>query len=154
MDLVNEKHIAGVEVGEDGGQVAGPVDRGAGGDAHVLAHLRRDDAGERCLAQTRRAVEQHVIQRVVTLQGCLDVNAQAVLDGSLAHIIPQASRAQRCLYLAVLAVYAGGQNAVAIHAHPFIMPRRASRTSSLGDSLWPRTWLMARAASAGVYPNA
>ena len=53
MDLVDEQHVALVELGEDRGEVAGALERGSRGDLHLHAELDGDDAGERGLAQTR-----------------------------------------------------------------------------------------------------
>ena len=55
VDLVDEQHVALVELGEDGGQVAGPLERRARGDLQVGAQLGGDDAGQRRLAQAGRA---------------------------------------------------------------------------------------------------
>ena len=45
VDLVDEQHVAVLELGEDGGEVAGPFERRAGRDVQVHAHLGGDDAG-------------------------------------------------------------------------------------------------------------
>ena len=55
VDLVDEQHAAVVEVGEDRGEVAGPFERGTARGLHARAHLGRDDAGERGLAEARAA---------------------------------------------------------------------------------------------------
>ena len=46
VDLVDEEHVALVELGEDGGEVAGPLEGRARGDVQADAHLGGDDAGE------------------------------------------------------------------------------------------------------------
>ena len=61
VDLVDEQDVAVLQVGEQRGQVARPHQRRAGGDAQPDAHLRRHDAGERGLAQTRGPGEQQVV---------------------------------------------------------------------------------------------
>ena len=53
VDLVDEEHVAGLEPGQDGGQVAGPLEGGARGDLDADAHLVGDDAGQGGLAQAR-----------------------------------------------------------------------------------------------------
>jgi hypothetical protein len=57
VDLVDEEHVALVELGEDRRQVAGPLERRAGGDVEVHAHLGGDDAGQRGLAEAGRPGE-------------------------------------------------------------------------------------------------
>ena len=64
VDLVDEQHVAVVELGEDGGQVAGPLERRARRDVQVHAHLGGDDAGEGGLAEPGRAGEQQVVGRL------------------------------------------------------------------------------------------
>ena len=61
VDLVDEEHVAVVEVGEDGGEVAGALERGAAGDAQADVHLGGDDPRQRGLAQARRSGEQQVV---------------------------------------------------------------------------------------------
>ena len=61
VDLVDEEHVALVELGEDGGQVAGPLERRARGDVQADAHLGGDDAGQRGLAQPGRTGEEQVV---------------------------------------------------------------------------------------------
>ena len=69
VDLVDEQHVAVAELGEDRRQVAGSLQRRAGGDVHLHAHLGRDDAGQRRLAEPWRAGEQEVIDRLAAAAG-------------------------------------------------------------------------------------
>ena len=64
VDLVDEQHVAGLQVGQDRGQVAGALDHRAGGGAEADAQLARDDLRQRGLAEAGRAVQQHVVQRL------------------------------------------------------------------------------------------
>ena len=64
MDLVDEEHVAALEVGEDRREVARPLEHRTRGAANGDAHLVRDDVRERRLAETGRAVEQHVVEHV------------------------------------------------------------------------------------------
>ena len=67
MDLVDKEDVALLQVRQQGGQVAGLLDGGAGRDANLYAHLLRHDAGQRGFAQARRAVEQDVVHRLAAL---------------------------------------------------------------------------------------
>ena len=67
MDLVDEQHVARLEVREQRGEVAGPLEHRARGLAQVHADLVRDDVRERGLAEARRAEEQHVVERLAAL---------------------------------------------------------------------------------------
>ncbi len=64
VDLVDEQHVARLQVGQDRGQVAGALDHRAGGGAEADAQLARDDLRQRGLAQARRPVQQHVVHRL------------------------------------------------------------------------------------------
>ena len=52
---------------EDRGEVAGPLERGPARRLDARAHLGRDDAGERGLAEAGRPGEQHVVDRLPAL---------------------------------------------------------------------------------------
>ena len=65
VDLVDEQHVALLEIGEQRREVAGLGDDRAGGGAEVDAELARDDLRERGLAEAGRADEQHVVERLL-----------------------------------------------------------------------------------------
>ena len=67
MDLVDEQHVAVVEVREDRGEVAGAFERGAARRLQARAHLDGDDPGERRLAEPGRSGEQHVVDGLTAL---------------------------------------------------------------------------------------
>ena len=71
MDLVNEKHIVGLQIGEQPGQVAGLVDDRSRGDAQVHPHLVGNDVRQRGFSQSGRAVEQHMVQSLAPRTGRL-----------------------------------------------------------------------------------
>ena len=57
VDLVDEEDVALVEVGQDGGQVARPLQRRPAGDPQAHAHLGGHDPGQGGLPQARGAGE-------------------------------------------------------------------------------------------------
>ena len=63
VDLVDEQHVALLEIGEQRREIAGLGDHRARGRAEVDAELARDDLRERRLAEPGRADEQHVVER-------------------------------------------------------------------------------------------
>ena len=63
--------ISRVEVSEQAGQIARLVEHGARGDLELRPHLVSDDVGEGGLAQTRGAVQQHVVERFAAQFGRL-----------------------------------------------------------------------------------
>ena len=64
MDLVDEENVAILEIGEEGGEVAGLGDNRAGRGAEADPHFAREDPGERGLAEAGRAEEQHMVERL------------------------------------------------------------------------------------------
>ena len=115
MNFVDEEHIPGVQVAEDRGQVAGSFDGRAAGDADVLSHLRRDDAGEGCFAQTGRTVEQNMVQRVMAGKGGLDINIEALFDRLLADIVPKCMGTEGLLHGTVFRHIGSGHQSVIKH---------------------------------------
>src|SRR5712692_2490000 len=80
VDLVDEKHFAGLQGRQNGGQVARVFYRRAGGGAQVDTHLDGDDVAERGFAKPRRAIQQHMIYRLVALARRFQQDAQIILD--------------------------------------------------------------------------
>ena len=76
MNLVYKQHVTLVEVGKQSRKVARLLNCGAGGDTDIYSQLVRDNARERGLAQSRRAVEENVVEGFVANLRRLDVNAQ------------------------------------------------------------------------------
>ena len=107
MDLVDEEDIAFLEVCEDGGEVAGPLDSGAAGGADGGAHLRREDVRERRLAQPRRTVEEVMVERLAALLRRLDGDGEDVLHALLAGEVAEPLRSQRLLRLEFVLVENG-----------------------------------------------
>ncbi len=92
MDLVDEQHVARLQVGQQGGEIAGPFEHRPRGLAQVHAQLARQDVGERGLAQSRRTEDQRVIQRLAALDRRLHENLHLRLDLLLADIVGQPLR--------------------------------------------------------------
>ena len=69
MHLVDEEHLLLPQVAQDGSQVALTLDGWPRGDADGHVHLVGDAVGQCRLAQSRRPVQKHVIQRFAALFG-------------------------------------------------------------------------------------
>ena len=93
VDLVDEEHVAVVEVGEDGGEVAGPLERGTAGDAQADAHLGGDDARQRGLAQPGRPGEQQVVGGLAPAAGGGEDDLEVLLEPRLADELVEAAAA-------------------------------------------------------------
>ncbi len=93
MDLVDEQHVAALEAGQDGGQVAGSLDGGAGRRPQLRPDLGRDDRGEGGLAQARWPVQEDVIDRFRSLPSGVDQDPEVLLDPLLAREFVETARA-------------------------------------------------------------
>ena len=94
VDLVDEQHVVVAELGEDGGQVAGALERRAGRDVQVHAHLGGDDRRQRRLAEARRAGEEQVVDGLLAAAGRLEHDAEVLLQLALADELVEAARPQ------------------------------------------------------------
>ena len=63
MNLVDKQHISGLEIGHQGRNVTGFFQNGSAGGFQLDTHLLRNDAGERGLAEARRAKDQGMVER-------------------------------------------------------------------------------------------
>ena len=110
VDLVHEKDIPLVEIGQHGYQVAGLFDGRAGGNAHIDAHFIGDHRRQRGFAKARGAVEQHMIQGLPPHLGGVDEDLQIALGLFLTDILRQGPGAQRALRLVFRQTDRGGQH--------------------------------------------
>ena len=94
MDLVDEQHRAFLGVGQIGDQVFGGRQGRAAGDLKGYAQIARDAGGERRLAQSGRAVEQDVPQRLAPLPRGVDGDFQPRVHVALADHVLHPLRAQ------------------------------------------------------------
>ena len=94
VDLVNEEHVTVVEVSQQCGEVARLLYRGAARHSEVDAHFVGDNAREGGLAETRRAVEQHMVERLSPLAGCFYINRKVFFNLILPDILAEHLRAQ------------------------------------------------------------
>ena len=75
VDLVDEQHVARLQVGQQRREVAGALDHRARGGAEPDPHLARDDLRQGGLAEPRRAGKQHMVERLAAGLGRLDEDA-------------------------------------------------------------------------------
>ena len=102
VDLVDKQHVALLQIGQQGGKVAGLFNCRAGRNADLHPHLVRDNAGKGCFAKARRAVEQQVVQRLAPAFRGFKVNAQVAFNLVLPDIFFQCAGAQRKFAVKVL----------------------------------------------------
>ncbi|MNT08824.1 hypothetical protein D3C72_1435780 [compost metagenome] len=128
MDLVDEQHIVRLQVGQQRGQVAGLFDHRAGGHAQGHAQFVGDDMAEGGLAQAGRAEDQHVVQRIATTLGGLDVDLHLLAHRHLAEVVGKSLGSDAGVGGVILAGGAGGDDAVVGH----VLIMRQKRGDSAG----------------------
>jgi hypothetical protein len=97
VDLVDEEHVTRFQVREQRREIAGALDGGATRRAQRRADLAGHDARQGRLAQTRRAVEEQVIEDLPALPGGADEDGEVRAQSILTDHLVQALRAQRLL---------------------------------------------------------
>src|SRR5205085_7194882 len=78
VDLVDEKHVVRLKLGEQARERALVLDGGARRGVEGDAHLFRDDICERRLPEPGRTAEKNVIEGLFALSRRLDEDAQVV----------------------------------------------------------------------------
>ena len=94
VDLVDEQHVARLEVGEDRGEIPGALDHRAGGGAEADAKLAGDDLGQRGLAEAGGAMKKHMVKGFAAMAGGLDEDGEVLAAGLLAGEVGERLRAQ------------------------------------------------------------
>src|SRR5690606_14939849 len=94
VDLVEEQHLALAQGGQDRGEVPGPFDGGAGGDAQRGAQLGRDDHGQGGLAESGAARHQDVVGRPAALLGAAQHQGELFADAVLPDELVEGAGAQ------------------------------------------------------------
>ena len=102
MDFVDEEHFARLQVRQHRGEIARLLDHRPRGRPDRHAELVGDDVGERRLAEPRRAVEQHVIERFAALLRRGNRDVQVLADAVLADVLVERPRPQTGFVLDVL----------------------------------------------------
>ena len=95
MDLVDEQHVAVVEIGQDGGEVTGALERGPARDAKAHSHLRRDDPRQRGLAQPGRAREEEMVNGLAAPARRGEKDLEVLLESRLTDEFVEPARPQR-----------------------------------------------------------
>ena len=126
MDLVDEEHLALLQVGQHRREVARLLDDRSGRRADGDTQLVGDDRGQRRLTQPWRAGQQHVIERLATLPRRGNRDVKILADPLLPDVLVERSRAKAGFVLDVLGDARGGHDAFVGH---FINARRTLRSA-------------------------
>ena len=100
VDLINEEHIVGLKVGQQGRQIARPLEHGAGSLAQVYPHLAGNDMCDSVvLPKPGRPEQQHVVERFPAPPRGLDEYLQLLANLFLADVLFEMLGPQRPLQL-------------------------------------------------------
>src|SRR6185295_2562641 len=154
VDLVDEQDVAVLEVGEQRREIAGLGDYRARSGAEADAHLARQDPGERGLAESRRAVEQDMVERLAAALRGVDEDAEVLARRLLADELGEALRPKR--RVRVLGRPLGRRDPGGVGCHlPLIRRSSARRQAANGERrmlLDRRTMMTGAAATLAAGP--
>ena len=92
MDLVDEKNVSVLEIGQQGHEVPRLLDERSRTGFDIYGKFVRHDVRERRLAEARRPIGQEMIHRLATCAGCLHGDPELIQDLLLAHVLGEAPR--------------------------------------------------------------
>ena len=115
VDFVDEQDIVGLQIGQQGRQIAGLFDHRPRGLAQVHAQFVGNHVRECGLAQPGRAEDQDVIECFAASLGGLDIDAQLLAHSFLAQVFIQGAWADMGLGSGILEGGPGGNDAILIH---------------------------------------
>src|SRR5690349_6653655 len=102
MNLIDEEDRAFFEICQDRGEVAGPLDGGAGGGAHRRVHLVAADEAQGCLAEAGRSVKEDMVERVAAGARGVDRDLKVLLQPRLPDELAETLGTQGKLAIVVL----------------------------------------------------
>ena len=117
MDFVEEKEIARVERGEDGGEIALFLEQRAGADFDGRAHFVGENLREGGFAEARRAVEQDMVERFAAVARGFDGDLEIFLYAGLADEVAESLWADAGVDARVFVERFAGDDAVAVVGH-------------------------------------
>jgi hypothetical protein len=112
VHFVDEDDLPRLEGREHRREVAGLLNHGAGRRPDRDAELVRNDARQGRLSQTRRAVEEHVVQRFTALLRRGNRDVQVLAHPLLSDVLVERPRAEAGLVLRVFVDAHGGYEAI------------------------------------------
>ena len=80
MNLIDKQDVILAQIGEDGSQITRTFDSRASRDLEIHIHLIGDYMGDGGFTQTRRAVQQDMIEAILAFPRCLNKNLQVVAN--------------------------------------------------------------------------
>src|SRR5579883_447876 len=94
MNLVHEENVAAFERCKNSDEIFGFLERGSAARPEVRVELARDQSRKRRLAEPRRPVKEHVLERLVAPLGRRDGDPQILDDAFLTDVLVEGTRTQ------------------------------------------------------------
>ena len=115
MNFVDEEHVVGLEVREDGREVARALENRSRGLAQMHAHFVGDDVCERGLSEPGRSEEEQMVERFAALARRTDEDVELFAHGLLAHVLGKMRRAQGAVDVFFVGALRGGIDDAFVH---------------------------------------
>ena len=97
MNFIDEEDVVLFQVGQQGCQVFRFFQHGAAGLAQIDTEFMGDDVRQRRLAQSGRAKQQHMVQRLLAHFGGTDKDLELLAHLELANVLVKQFGPQRAL---------------------------------------------------------
>ena len=97
MDFIDKEDLFRLEVGQDGREVARPLDDRPRRRLDTDAHFSGDEVGQARLAQSRRSIEEDVVEMFISFLGGLHEDSEVGFDRLLADELVEGPRPQAVL---------------------------------------------------------
>ena len=113
VDLVDEQDVAGLQVGQQRGEIAGTLEHRPGSTLDGNAHFLGDDIRQGRLAQPRRTEDQRMVERLLAAARGMDEQLHLLAHAGLADVVGQLQRANGAVQLLIaFATGNGGYEAI------------------------------------------
>ena len=119
MNLVDEEHVVGLEGGEQACQVAGLVEHRTTGGLDTDTEFVGDDIGEGGFTETRRAVEEHMVEGFAAVLGGADEDLEVFHHLLLTGETVESRGSQSALYIFLLRGNGTAVEVVITHCYYF-----------------------------------
>jgi hypothetical protein len=112
VDFINKQNPIGLQVSQYRSHIPCSFQSRARCGIERHPHLSGDNMSQGGFTQTRRPVEQHMIQGLFPLAGCFNKNLQVFLELLLPDKLPQRARPQRTLCILLLGKVSSGYDSL------------------------------------------
>src|SRR5579864_1992529 len=151
MDFIDEQNIAFAQIGQKACEITCPFNGWPTGNTDLRPHFVGNDRRHCGFTQTRRAIQQHVVNWLAAFFSSVDCQFQVLLQPFLANVIGKIPRPKRLLELLIVSIFIFNSSIHNTVNHVFTLNANFTRWS-VGNS--PSTFCSACAASVMVKPRA